>query len=151
VNALSAGLVLVALPASLAIVYGGMFDVAAVMFGLLWVSVAADRARASGRRHPRRPAVKGWRLVVSAVFGLARMAGWILGAVAWSLAKDAGRGVPAVLRAARSAPLKLRRALNVRLRRARWNDAELAVLDNAEGLQWLLGGLPAARRERRLP
>jgi hypothetical protein len=119
----------------------------AACVGCLWVLGALERLRrrqAFRSRKPRPVAVSGWRLAVSALFGLAWMAVWVTAMLACELAKAAGR-------AARSATRKLRRALNVRLRRPRWSDAELAVLDNAEGLQWLLGGLPAARRERRLP
>lgn len=49
-NSLSAGLVVVAVPACLAVALGGACDIAAAVFGLAWLGAAAREATTWSRR-----------------------------------------------------------------------------------------------------
>jgi hypothetical protein len=142
VNALSAGLVVVAIPTSLAFAIGGMCDIAAVAFGLLWLSVAAGKVTAWARGRFRFPALTGRRVrlaVLSAVWAVASVVTALYG---W-LGATAVFGTGSVLTA-------LYCAVPARDGCPQWTDEELAALDDEADLEELLDAMPVTRRERKL-
>lgn len=113
-NVLSAGLVVIAVPTSLAVAFGGMFDVAAAAFGLLWLIEFARRATGHWKlrrrfrfSRPRSRALTGWRITAAALGSAACCAGCVIAAFRGSAAGSAVLGVLAAVLGVRCAVARL--------------------------------------------
>lgn len=169
-NALSAGLVAVAVPASLAVVFGGMLDVAAIAFGLLWLVEAGRRVTGWARqRWTALPVPPVWAAPVAgaSALGYAGIGAWEagtgnrLGVIVFGGCTAGFAGVCAWAATARRRrrlrfpPLRdwVQQAVawwrESRDARPRWSGEELAALNDETSLEGLLAALPRREGRRR--